>query len=111
MATANAPAGDNRYVAMHESAPFRALRRRSNAFTLWAIVAYMGWWILTTLLAAFAPGFFRQHIGGPVNVGLLFVMLTFVLMGATAALYLRFARTRLDPLSERLRADLEGEVR
>lgn len=111
MGTTNSLADGDRYVAVHDSAQFKALRRRSNAFTLWATVTFLGWWFLTILLAAFAPDFFRQDLGGPMNVGLLFVFLSFALVVAVPAVYLRYARTQLDPLSEQIRADLEGDPR
>lgn len=110
MSTANS-AGDDRYVAVHASAQFRALRRQSNALTIWASVTFLGWWFLTILLAAFAPDFFRQGIGGPMNVGLLFILLSFAVVVATAAVHMRYASSRLDPLSEQIRADLEGDPR
>ncbi|MFI9583661.1 DUF485 domain-containing protein [Streptomyces sp. NPDC052236] len=109
MGTTNVPADGDRYAAVHDSARFQALRRQSNAFTLWASVTFLGWWFLTILLAAFVPDFFRHGLGGPLNVGLLFVLLSFALVVAISAVYLRYARTRLDPLSEQIRADLEGD--
>jgi uncharacterized membrane protein (DUF485 family) len=67
--------------------------------------------LLVILLAAFAPGFFRTGLGGPMNVGLLVVALSQGLVVAVSVVYLRFARTRLDPASEQIRADLEGDLR
>ncbi|MEU6008143.1 DUF485 domain-containing protein [Streptomyces sp. NPDC047453] len=106
-----AEADGNRYVAVYDSAQFKDLRRRSNTFIAWASVIFYGWWLLVLLLAAFVPDFFRKGLGGPMNVGLLFVLLSLALVVTVSAVYLRFARTRLDPLSERIRADLEGDLR
>ncbi|MEV0776496.1 DUF485 domain-containing protein [Streptomyces sp. NPDC050433] len=112
MGTINSLAGgDDRYVAVHDSAQFKALRRQSNAFILWASVLFFGWWFTGSALATFAPDFFRQKVGDTMNVGLVFVLLSFVFVVALSGLYLRYARTRLDPLSERIRAELEGESR
>ncbi|MWA09120.1 DUF485 domain-containing protein [Streptomyces sp. BA2] len=111
MGTMNSPANVDRYVAVHDSAQFKALRRQSNAFILWASVIFFGWWFLGCVLATFVPEFFRQGLGGPMNVGLLFVLLSFAFVVTISAVYLRFARTRLDPLSEQIRADLEGDLR
>jgi uncharacterized membrane protein (DUF485 family) len=102
----------DRYVAVYHSAQFKALRRRSNTFVAWASVAFYGWWFLFLLLAAFVPDFFRKGLGGgPMNVGLLFLFVSLNLVVAMSVVYLRFARTRLDPLSEQIRADLEGDLR
>ncbi|MGV9310700.1 DUF485 domain-containing protein [Streptomyces sp. NPDC003691] len=111
MGTTDSAADGRSYTAVYDSVQFTALRRRSNAFTLWASVTFLGWWFLTILLAAFTPEFFRQELGGPVTVGLLFVLLTFALVVALPVVYLRYACERLDPLSERIRADLEGDSR
>jgi uncharacterized membrane protein (DUF485 family) len=111
MGAMDSAAASDRYVAAYESTQFKALRRQSNTFIAWASVIFYGWWLLVILLAAFVPDFFRQGLGGPLNVGLLFVFVSLNLVVAISTLYLRFARTRLDPLSEQIRADLEGDLR
>ncbi|CAL9375432.1 hypothetical protein SUDANB176_00953 [Streptomyces sp. enrichment culture] len=111
MGTIDQTADGDRYVTLHNSPEFRALRRQSNTFTAWASVVFYGWWFLVILLAAFVPDFFREGLVGPVNVGLLFVFLSLNLVVVVSSVYLRFARTRLDPISERVKADLEGDPR
>ncbi|WP_225839295.1 DUF485 domain-containing protein [Streptomyces sp. NK08204] len=111
MGTMDSAADGDSLVAVYDSAQFQALQRRSNVFIVWTSVAFYGWWLLLILLAAFAPDFFRKGIHGSFNVGLLFVTLSFLIVVAISALYLRFARTRLDPLSEQIRGDLEGDLR
>jgi uncharacterized membrane protein (DUF485 family) len=111
MGTMGSAADGDRYVEVYDSARFKALRRRSNTFIAWTSVVFYGWWVLVILLAAFVPEFFRKGLGGPMNVGLLFVLLSQTLVVAVSVVYLRFARTRLDPLSERIRADVEGDLR
>jgi uncharacterized membrane protein (DUF485 family) len=111
MGTTDPTADGNRYIALHDSPRFRTLRRQSNSFIGWASVLFYGWWFLVILLAAFAPDFYRKEIIGPINVGLLFVFVSLNLVVAVSSAYMRFARERLDPLSERLRADLEGDLR
>lgn len=111
MGLIDSAAADDRYVAVYNSAQFRALRRQSNAFVGWASVIFYGWWFVGVLLAAFVPEFFRQGLAGPVNVGLLYVFLSLNLVVAMAVVYLRFSRTRLDPLSHEIRLSLEGDLR
>lgn len=111
MGTIDPSADGDRYVALHNSPQFRALRRKSNTFIAWASGIFYGWWFLVILLAAFAPDFFREELVGPVNVGLLAVFLSLNLVVLVTTAYMRFARNRLDPLSERIRADLEGGIR
>jgi uncharacterized membrane protein (DUF485 family) len=107
----NSVTADDRYVAAYNSMEFTALRRRSNAFLTGACVFFYGWWFAGILLATFVPDFFRQKLGGPVNVGLLYVFLTLTLVLVVAVVYLRFASTRLDPASEEIRVALEGDPR
>ncbi|MGV9841475.1 DUF485 domain-containing protein [Streptomyces fungicidicus] len=111
MGTIDQKADGDRYVSLHNSPEFRALRRQSHTFTAWVSAVFYGWWFLVILLAAFAPDFYRVELFGPVNVGLLFVFLSFNLVVAVSSAYMRFARTRLDPLGDRIRADLEGDFR
>ncbi|MGY3204815.1 DUF485 domain-containing protein [Streptomyces sp. TE5632] len=111
MSTMDPPVDGDRYVAVHDSTQFKELRRRSSTFNTWTSVIFFGWWFLGSALATFVPDFFRQGVSGPVNVGVLFLVLSMVLVVTTSGVYLRHARTRLDPLSERIRADLEGDPR
>jgi uncharacterized membrane protein (DUF485 family) len=111
MGTMDTAAEGDRYVAVYNSAEFTALRRKSNGFIAGTSVIFYGWWFIGILLAAFAPDFYRQELVGPINVGLVYVFLSLNVVMAVTVGYLRFARTRLDPLSERIRADLEGELR
>ena len=111
MATVDSAADGDRYQAVYDSAEFKDLRRRSNRFIGWTAAAFYGWWLLVIMLAAFVPGFFATSIGGPMNIGLVVLMISFALVLAVSTLSLRHARTQLDPLSDRIRADAEGDLR
>jgi uncharacterized membrane protein (DUF485 family) len=111
MSMASSLSGGDRYVAAYDSARFKDLRRQAKTFILWASVVFTGWWLVAIVLGAFAPEFYRQKITENVNVGLLFVLVAFALVLVIAPMYLRYARTRLDPLAEEIRADLEGDSR
>jgi len=111
MATVARTEVSDRYLAVYESARFTTLRHRSNALIAWASAVFYGWWLLVISLAAFVPSFFRLRLVGPINVGLLSVFLSLNFVVVVSAVYLRVARTRLDPISEQIRADLEGDLR
>ncbi|WP_116072902.1 DUF485 domain-containing protein [Asanoa ferruginea] len=111
MDTGDSASADDQYSAVYDSAEFQALQRRSNGFIVWVSVLFYGWWFVGISLAAFVPGVFRQGIGGPLNVGMLFLVLSFVLVAAVSLAYMRFASKRLDPAGEAIRMDLEGGLR
>ena len=60
------------------------------------------------LLAAFAPRFMAIRVVGNVNVGLIFGLLQFVSTFVITTLYVQFANRHLDPVSSRLREQVEG---
>ena len=111
MGTVDSAAEGDRYIAVSESAQFKVLRRKSNVFIAWTAALFYGWWLAVIGLAAFVPDFFRSGVVGPINVGLLFVLVSFFLVVVVSTVSLRYARTQLDPLSDRIRAEVEGNPR
>ncbi|MEV0134076.1 DUF485 domain-containing protein [Dactylosporangium sp. NPDC050688] len=111
MGTSNSLSDGERFVAIHDSTRFTALRHQYRRFAAPASVVFIGWWVLASLLGAYAPGFYRQTVIASVNVGMLVVLGTFVLVLVIAAMYLRYARTQLDPAADQIRADAEGGTR
>lgn len=111
MGTVDSAAEGDRYIAVYESAQFKVLRRKSNVFIAVTAAAFYGWWMVVIFLAAFVPDFLRNGLVGPINVGLLFVLVSFALVVVVSTVSLRYARTHLDPISDRIRADVEGDPR
>jgi uncharacterized membrane protein (DUF485 family) len=111
MATVAPTEVTDRYLALYENSRFTTLRHRSNTLIAWTSAAFYGWWLLVIMLAAFVPSFFRGRLVGPVNVGLLFVFLSLTLVVVVSVVVVRLARTRLDPISELIQADVEGDLR
>lgn len=111
MGPTDSAAASERYVAVYDSSQFQQLKRRSNTFIVRASIIFYGWWFVGVALAAFVPDVFRTGLGGPMNVGLLFLILSFALVAAVTLAYMRFASTQLDPVSDRIRADVEGGTR
>lgn len=95
------------YEVVHASREFRSLRRHFGSFVVPAIVAFLGWYFLYVICAAFAPGFMTARLVGNVNVGLVFGVLQFVLTFVVTISYLRWGRRRFDSQSARLRVRLE----
>ena len=95
------------YEIVHNSREFRWLRRRFRGFALPATLAFLGWYFLYVVLAAFAPGFMRHPVAGDVNVGLCFGLLEFVSTFLIATGYTWWSRRNLDPVADQMRQRLE----
>jgi len=108
MRTTKSLSDAGRYVEIQDSTQFKALRERYQRFAARASVIFVGWWFAAILLGAYAPGFYRLPVLGNVNVGMLVVLATFALVLVLAGMYLRYARTQLDPLADQIRAEAEG---
>jgi uncharacterized membrane protein (DUF485 family) len=96
------------YEAVRASRDFWTIQRRFGSFVVPACALLLCWYFLFVIVAVFAPGFMRISVFGAVNVGLCFGVLQFVSTFALALGYRRWARRRLDPLTDRLRQRLEG---
>ena len=96
------------YEAVRASRDFWTLRRRFGSFVGPACTFFITWYFLYVIIAVFAPGFMRISVLGDINVGLCFGVLQFVSTFTIATAYRRWARRRLDPLSDRLRNRLEA---
>lgn len=96
------------YEAVRASRDFWTIQRRYGSFVRPVCILFIIWYFLFVIIAVFAPGFMRISVFGDVNVGLCFGVLQFVSTFVIAVSYRRWARRRLDPLSDRLRHRLEG---
>jgi uncharacterized membrane protein (DUF485 family) len=96
------------WIVAHNSAEFSALRTRLRGFVFPMATFFLAWYFLYVLLAAFAPQFMAIRVVGNVNVGLIFGLLQFVSTFVITTLYVRFANRYLDPISSRIREQVEG---
>ena len=103
-----APAGTIDYVAVEESPRFVELKKKHRSVVFPLAVLFLIWYFVYVLLSSFAPDFMAQEVWGHVNVGLLMGLGQFVTTFAITMGYVRFANTRLDPISKEIREDLEG---
>jgi uncharacterized membrane protein (DUF485 family) len=108
---AGIPPSANPWVDAQRNPEFAELRRRLRGFVLPMTALFLSWYFLYVLLAAFAPEFMSIRLVGHINVGLVFGLLQFVTTFVITLCYVRYANRRLDPLSSRLRARLEGDPR
>jgi uncharacterized membrane protein (DUF485 family) len=97
-------AGNPDYAAIHRSPEFVALRRRLTRFIFPMTALFLLWYLTYVLLAAYAHDFMRQRVTGSITVGLLLGLSQFVTTVLIMLAYGRFARRRIDPQVEALRA-------
>jgi len=104
------PAGPD-YAAIHASADFTALRSRFRRFVFPMTGLFFVWYLAYVLLAAYAKDFMSIRLFGSVNIALVFGVLQFVSTIGITAWYVRWARTRIDPEVERIRAKAGVDAR
>lgn len=95
------------YEVVHASREFRSLRRHFGGFVVPATGAFLAWYFLFVVCAAFAPGFMKTPLVGAVNAGMAFGVLQFISTFAVTVSYLSWGRRRFDAQSTRLRVRLE----
>jgi uncharacterized membrane protein (DUF485 family) len=105
----DAPAAQNtdRYVAVQRSPEFARLRAALRGFVFPMTAAFFLWYALYVLLSAYARDFMSTKLIGNINVALVLGLLQFVSTFAIAWFYSRYAGRRLDPIADRIRAQVE----
>ena len=98
---------DPDWATIQESAEFTQLRKRLRNFVFPMTVAFLAWYLLYVLLSDYAHDFMSTKVIGNINVGLIFGLLQFVSTFLITSLYVRHANRKLDPIAEKIRADIE----
>jgi uncharacterized membrane protein (DUF485 family) len=102
---------DEQLATLHERVQagpeFRALRRRLRGFAFPMSAAFLLWYLAFVLLASYARDLMATPVFGEVNLGLVIGLAQFATTFALTAGYVRYARRRLDPLAEQIRATIE----
>ena len=99
------------YLAVQNSEEFGRLRKTLRGFIFPMTVAFFLWYALYVLLSAYARGFMSIKLVGNINVALVLGLLQFVTTFLIAWYYARFAAQKVDPLADRIRAELDGGAR
>ena len=102
------PTPDPDWADVQQSAEFTELRRRLRGFVFPMTVAFLAWYLLYVLLSDYAHGFMSTKVFGNVNLGLIFGLLQFASTFLITWGYMRYAGRHLDPVSEKIRKDIEG---
>lgn len=98
-----------RLIAVQNSPEFVALRRRFRGFVFPMTIAFLSWYLLYVVASGWARDFMGQKLIGNINVAYVFGLLQFVSTFLIAWLYERHMNRNVDPLSAKLRDQLEGE--
>jgi uncharacterized membrane protein (DUF485 family) len=96
------------YLAVQRSDDFVRLRRMLRRFVFPMTVAFFLWYALYVLLSAYARDFMGIKLIGNINVALLFGLLQFLSTFLIAWYYSRYATAKLDPLADKIGAELES---
>jgi uncharacterized membrane protein (DUF485 family) len=100
-----------RYLEVQRSDEFAGLRRALRRFIFPMTAAFFLWYALYVLLSAYARGFMAIKLIGNINVALILGLLQFVSTFVIAWLYSRYADKHLDPVADRIRAELDGAAK
>jgi uncharacterized membrane protein (DUF485 family) len=104
------PAAD--LEAVRRSAEFEALRRSFRRVVFPTTAAFLAWYALYVLLAAYAPELMGTRLGGStITLGLVLGLGQFASTFAITMAYRRWADRRFDARAEALRAQVTGAGR
>jgi uncharacterized membrane protein (DUF485 family) len=109
--TGERPPGETTYELVQASPEFAELRARFRRFVFPMSAAFLIWYLVYVLLAAYAPEFMSIKLAGDLTVGLLIGVLQFASTFAITAAYVRYANKNLDPRAAEIRDQLEGSGR
>ena len=106
--TAPTPADTVNWEQVQDSPAFAHLRHALRSFIFPVTIAFLVWYFLYVLCAAFARDFMDIKVIGEINIGLVFGLLQFVTTFLIALLYARHMNSKFDPEADRLRDEIEG---
>lgn len=100
-----------RLMTVQRSPEFAELRRKFRGFVFPMTIVFLSWYLLYVIASGWARDFMGQKLIGNINVAYVFGLLQFVSTFLIAWLYERHMDRNVDPLSRRLREELEGQAR
>jgi uncharacterized membrane protein (DUF485 family) len=95
------------FVRIQESDQFQKLRTKHRRFVFPLAGAFLAWYCLYMLMAAYAHDFMSIRAFGNITIGLLFGLSQFVTTFAITLAYVAYANRVIDPLAEGLRDEIE----
>jgi uncharacterized membrane protein (DUF485 family) len=99
------------YEEVQRSSEFQDLKRRFRRWTFPMTAAFLAWYLLYVVMSAWASDFMGIKLFGEINVGLIFGLLQFVSTFGIAWAYSRYMERVLDPISDKLRNEVEEKAK
>src|SRR5699024_11214286 len=98
------------FLAVQQSEEFGRLRGGFRGVASPMTAAFLVWYLSYVLLSTYAEGFMSLQVVGNLNVGILLGFSQFAMTFLITWLYSRHANRSLDPISSRIRDELEGDL-
>ncbi|MGP9846130.1 DUF485 domain-containing protein [Brachybacterium sp. 107] len=98
------------FLAVQQSEEFIGLRRSFRGFAIPMTIAFLVWYLAYVLLSTYAEGFMSIQVIGNLNLGIILGFSQFAMTFLITWLYIRHANKNLDPVSSRIRDELEGTL-
>lgn len=108
MSSTAAPAGPVDYREVQQREDFQDLRTTHRSFVFPMTLFFLVFYLIYVTLGAFLPEMFAIKVFGNINVGILYGLSQFVVVGVITAAYVRFTNTKLDPKAVAIREELEA---
>jgi uncharacterized membrane protein (DUF485 family) len=99
------------YEEVQRSSEFQDLKRRFRRWTFPMTAAFLVWYLLYVVMSGWARDFMGIKLLGEINVGLIFGLLQFVTTFGIAWAYSRHMEKVLDPISDKLRHEVEEKAK
>jgi uncharacterized membrane protein (DUF485 family) len=98
------------WKAIDSEPRFQELHRKKVTF-LWGLMIFsMIFYFLLPIGAAYFQDIYKVKVWGPVNIGILFALLQFVVAWAIAFYYARRANAEFDPMAAAIVRDAEKKL-
>jgi uncharacterized membrane protein (DUF485 family) len=99
------------WVKTQNSDEFAAHRKKFRSFAFPFAVGFLVWYFTFILLTTFARDFVNTPVFGNINLAFVLAILQFVSTFTIMWLYDRYSTKHLDPAAEKLKAQVESELK
>lgn len=106
--SSTATSGTVDYQEVQSRAEFGDLRKTHRSFVFPMTAFFLIFYLVYVTLGAFWPELFAIKVFGNINVGVLYGLSQFVVVGVITAAYVSFTNKKLDPKAVAIRAEIEA---